>query len=65
MQEMIVNLINGNLTDAKNQAKGFTYRQIINGGIYFGGFSRNKALKAAVYLCQPSQYTFQDYCDAK
>jgi hypothetical protein len=61
MNALIENLINGNLTDAKEQAKRYNFWDIVNvAKTYFG--SRNKALMAAAYL--KGRATFQAYCDA-
>jgi hypothetical protein len=61
MSALIENLINGNLTDAKEQAKRYGFWAIARSAqTYFG--SRNKAIMAAAYL--KGRVTFQSYCDA-
>ena len=61
MNTLIENLINGNLTDAKEQAKRYGFWDIARAGqTYFG--SRNKPIMAAAYLKGPA--TFQAFCDA-
>ena len=61
MNVLIENLINGNLTDAKEQAKRYGFWPIARAAqTYFG--SRNKALMAAAYL--KGRVTFQAFCDS-
>jgi hypothetical protein len=61
MNTLIENLINGNLTDAKEQAKRYGFWNIAKvAQTYFG--SRNKAIMAAAYL--KGRATFQAFCDA-
>lgn len=58
----IENLINGNLSDAKRQAKRITYREFREvAGDYFGAL---KAHCAAEYLKNPNDKTYQNYCNA-
>ena len=62
MQTVIENLINGNLSDAKEGASRYdmwTLAQVAR--TYLG--SRNKAIMAAAYL--KGRATFQAYCDCK
>lgn len=61
MNALIENLINGNLTDAKEQAKRRDFWDIARAAqSYFP--TRNKAVMAAAYL--KGRVTFQAYCDA-
>ena len=61
MNTLIENLINGNLTDAKEQAKRHGFWDIARAAqAYFG--SRNKAVMAAGYL--KGRVTFRAFCDA-
>lgn len=61
MNALIESLINGNLTDAKEQAQRYGFWDIARAAqTYFG--SRNKAVMAAAYL--KGRATFQAYCDA-
>lgn len=61
MNALIENLINGNLTDAKEQAKRRDFWDIARAAQkYFP--TRNKAVMAAAYL--KGRVTFQAYCDA-
>lgn len=62
MQTMIDNLVNGNLTDAKRQAKKFGKLAIAK-HLREIGWSADKSGKAARYL--KTGEGFQDYCDAK
>ena len=59
---MINNYINGNLADAKRQAKQFSLWQIYVA--LKGHYSRNKAAAIAYYLKYPSQRTFDAACNA-
>ncbi len=63
MNSLIENLINGNLDDAKRQAKRFAGTAIILAMLEDYGFSHEKALRAAQYL--KGDCSFQVYCDAK
>lgn len=61
MNALIENLINGNLTEAKEQAKRRDFWDIARAARnYFP--TRNKAVMAAAYL--NGRVTFQAYCDA-
>lgn len=62
MNAMLDNFINGNLSDAKRQAKRFSLWRIYEAAQE--RFSRNKAAAVAMYLKYPSQRTFQKACDA-
>lgn len=62
MHSIIENLINGNLTDAKAQAKRHALFDIARAALDFG-MTRNKAIMAAAYL--KGRATFQAYCDAE
>jgi hypothetical protein len=61
MKHMIENLINGNLADAKSQAKRYSYDKI-NLYLVGIGWSSLKASAAAHYL--KSGEGFQKFCDA-
>lgn len=59
---MIENLINGNLKDAKRNAKRFR-EQTIREHLHFTlGWSKRKSILAAHYL--KTGEGFQEYCDA-
>lgn len=62
MKTLLDNLINGNLTDAKAQAKRYDLFAIARNAVEYLGYSRNKAIMAAAYL--KGRCTFQAYCDA-
>jgi hypothetical protein len=62
---MIDNFINGNLSDAKRQARAFTAYQIARALRDVYGYSVRKAIATSHYLKYPSQVTFQAACDAK
>lgn len=61
MQKMIDNLINGNLKDAKKQAKRYRQADIMQFCID-SGFSFEKSVAMAMYL--KNQIEYQQYCDA-
>jgi len=61
MNTLLENLLNGNLKDAKEQAKRFELFKIAGAAMTLG-YSRNKAIMAAAYL--KGRATFQAYCDA-
>jgi hypothetical protein len=61
MNELIENLINGNLKAAKEQATRYALFTIASAAIDYG-MTRNKAVMAAAYL--KGRATFQAYCDA-
>jgi hypothetical protein len=61
MNTLLENLLNGNLKDAKEQAKRFELFKIAGAAMELG-YSRNKAIMAAAYL--KGRATFQAYCDA-
>jgi len=63
MTPMIENLINGNLTDARQQAKRFRLSQIVNHLHFMCGWSVERSNKAAIYLKTGNGW--QAYCDAK
>jgi hypothetical protein len=63
MEDMINNLINGNLKDAKRQAVEFGIHQIQDALICDYGYSPLKAWTAAAYLTTGEG--FQAYCDAE
>lgn len=62
MQNMIENLINGNLRDAKKQARRFSETKIYS-FLKEIGWSERKAQLATAYL--KTGLGFQEYCDAK
>lgn len=62
MNSMIENLINGNLTDAKRQAKRFSELSISVHLTDIMGWSDERALAAAHYLKTGND--FQKYADA-
>lgn len=62
MKAMIENLINGNLTDAKSQAKKYR-RSRIYAYLMGQGWSHTRAILAANYL--KTGEGWQAYCDAK
>lgn len=61
MQNMIQNLLNGNLSDARGQAKRYSYDKI-NLYLLELGWSSIRASAAAHYL--KTGHGFQAYCDA-
>lgn len=62
MQSLIENYINGNLTDAKRQAKRYGFAALLNGLQDFG-FGAVSAIAIASFL--KGQGTFQAACDAE
>lgn len=62
MESMIENLINGNIKDAKNQAKRHTLTAIYNYLLGIG-YSEKYALVTASFL--KGDTDFQTYCDAE
>lgn len=62
MKSMIENFINGNLTDAKAQAKRLNFLRIVQSLRDDYGYSAFKALKTAEYL--KGHGSFQTACDA-
>jgi hypothetical protein len=63
LESLANNLVNGNLSDARNQAKRFNYMKIIDFLQEYLGYSADKAHKAACYLKSGNNY--QAYCDAE
>ena len=63
MKTMIDNLINGNLKDAKKQAKRFKQDDIMQYCIDEYGMSFEKAVASAMWL--KNQIEYQQYCDAE
>jgi hypothetical protein len=63
MKSLLNNLLNGNLTDAKQQAARYGLFDIARAAVEQLGYSRNKAIMAAAYL--KGRCTFQAYCDAE
>jgi hypothetical protein len=62
MQRMIDNLINGNLKEAKKQAKRYRQADIMQ-WCTDNGYGFEKAVAMAMYL--KNQIDFQQYCDAE
>lgn len=60
----IENLINGNLTTAKKQAERLTATCLYETAMRDFGFTPTKAARAAIYLKEPTQESYQAYCDA-
>lgn len=62
-ERICANLINGNISDAKKQAKRVTATAI---GSYLReiGWSDYRATCAAHYLKNPTPHNWQKYCDA-
>lgn len=60
----IENLINGNLTTAKAQAEKLTATCLYTVAMEYFGMTDRKASAAARYLTEPTQESFQAYCDA-
>lgn len=63
MQSLIENLINGNLTDARKQAKRKSFAAIVDYLHLNCGWSTDRSNKAAIYL--KTGEGWQAYCDAK
>lgn len=63
MQSLIDNLINGNLSDAKRQAKRHKLNSIVDYLKENLQWSDHKAISAAGFL--KGWVDFQTYCDAK
>jgi len=61
MNSMIENLINGNLTDARRQAKRKS-KAAIAAYLFSIGWSVRRSAAASCYL--KGEITFQQYCDA-
>lgn len=62
MKSMIENFINGNLTDAKKQAKKYSLTRIYNALTDDYGYSRERGLVIAKYL--KGRASFEEACDA-
>ncbi len=62
MQSMINNYINGNLTDARKQARRFSFEAIMR-HLLSCGYSENRAAAVAGYL--KGLVPFQTVCDAE
>ena len=60
MNIIFQNLENGNLTEAKNQAKKYSYARLIKIAEN-DGYSRKEAVSIAKYL--KGLISFQSYCD--
>lgn len=65
MHRIVDDLVNGNLSDAKRRAARYSQGALQLGFFFTAGFSKRKATAAAVYLKNPSQDTWQQYCDAE
>ena len=61
MKTLIENYINGNLSDAKRQAKRYSARAIIHALRRDYGFSLRKAMATEAYL--KGYGSFQEACD--
>lgn len=67
LDSMFSNLINGNLSDARRQAKRVSWNRIFKSARLDMGWSESKAIAAADYLKASDGETrdaFQRYCDA-
>ena len=64
LDRIVDNLLNGNLTDAKRQAKRASYFGLFEHLYRHLGWSHAKAKAAVLYLKRPANATFQAYCDA-
>jgi len=62
MNTMLENLINGNLSTAKNQAKKYTFTRIVN-FMKDAGYEETESNNAALYL--KGHIEFQEYCNIK
>jgi hypothetical protein len=62
-ESAILNLINGNISDAKKDAKNIPFNKLINTMEEGFGFSFPIAIAAAELL--KGNRSFQSYCDAK
>jgi hypothetical protein len=63
MKQMIENLINGNLTDARKRSKQFSMGRIAKYCIVHLEWSESRAWCAAHFL--KTGLGWQDYCDAE
>lgn len=63
MKSMIDNLINGNLKDAKKQAKRYKQADIMEYCLNDYGMGFERAVASAMYL--KNQIDHQQYCDAE
>lgn len=63
LESLANNLVNGNLEDARKQAKQHNYMEITDFLQEYLGYSLNKAYLAACYL--KSGKNWQAYCDAE
>jgi hypothetical protein len=63
LESCINNFINGNLTDALQQAKGFSLNKIFIYLNQYLGWTANQSLITAKYL--KGKATFQEICNAK
>ena len=61
--QMVANLLNGNLTDARAQARAFRQEAIAAELAYRYCWSRKRARLAANYLKTGTKTAFQEYCD--
>jgi hypothetical protein len=61
--EIITNLINGNVTDAKAGAKRKSFQDLERAAEHECGLNSAKAQAAALFL--KGQITFQEYCDTQ
>jgi hypothetical protein len=63
MDQMIENIINGNLEDAKKQAKRFKVGAIYDAMLFDFGWSKNKAHYGAMWVKGLADW--QTFCDAQ
>ncbi len=63
MKSVFDNLINGNLKDAKHGAQKFSGAQLARYAMNIG-WTKRKAHAAAYYLKNPSQQSYDQYCQA-
>jgi hypothetical protein len=64
MEDMINNLINGNLSDAKRQALKYSVKKMKEYLMEELGWDALKAFRACRYLKFPSQHTFNLWCES-
>jgi len=63
MKSIFENLINGNLTDAKNSSRGYSYAKLRDYATDELGMDENKATAAALYL--KNGINFRRYCEVR
>ena len=62
LERCLLNYLNGNLRDAKEQAKRFSARRLCHGAMEFLEKPRHVAALIANYLKNPSQQTWDYLC---